>query len=237
MVLLGNRWMEPKIFEELSKWYWCGVFGELYGGAVETRIANDLEELAIWIGLGEADPTEDQQTELPRTIIDASFQPSRLDTLRTRNSAAYKGLNVLVLRQGAKDFFWKGAVDELEKDGIDLDIHHIFPKDWCEKAGYPPSVYNAVVNKTPISYKANRMIGAKAPSQYLSQIQNHQQVGLSDADMNDILQGHFIPADAMREDDFDTFYKTRKRSLLRLVESVMDKAAETEDEELEAAQI
>ncbi|MFC6199387.1 GmrSD restriction endonuclease domain-containing protein [Ponticaulis profundi] len=236
MVLLGNRWMEPKIFEKLSKWFWCGVFGELYGGAVETRIANDLEELMIWIGLGEADPTEEQKTDLPRTIIDASFQPSRLDTLRTRNSAAYKGLNVLVLRQGAKDFFWKGTVDELEKDGIALDIHHIFPRDWCEKAGYPPSVYNAVVNKTPISFKVNRMIGAKAPSQYLNQIQNHEQVGLSDDGMDEILAGHFIDPATMRADDFDAFYKARRRALLKLVEGVMDKAAETEDDDLETSE-
>jgi len=35
------------------------------------------------------------------------------------------------------------------------------------------------VNKTPISYKANRMIGGKAPSKYLQQIQTHPQVQIS----------------------------------------------------------
>ena len=28
----------------LARWYWCGVFGELYGGATETRFARDLPE-------------------------------------------------------------------------------------------------------------------------------------------------------------------------------------------------
>jgi hypothetical protein len=43
MTSLGNRWHEPKIYAKLSQWFWCGVLGELYGGAVETRIANDFE--------------------------------------------------------------------------------------------------------------------------------------------------------------------------------------------------
>ncbi len=47
---LKERWLEPMIYDKLSQWFWCGVLGELYGGAVETRIANDLEELLGWIG-------------------------------------------------------------------------------------------------------------------------------------------------------------------------------------------
>ena len=152
----------------------------------------------------------------------------------SKNSAAYKGLNVLVLREGAKDFFWKGTVDELDKDGIALDIHHIFPRDWCEKSGIQPSVYNSVVNKTPISYKANRTIGGKAPSLYLKQIQDHEQVGLSGYEMDKILNGHLIDPDCLRSDDFDAFYKARKAALLNLIESVMDKTADTEDIDQEA---
>ncbi len=29
---------------KLSKWYWCGVFGELYGSANETRYASDIKD-------------------------------------------------------------------------------------------------------------------------------------------------------------------------------------------------
>jgi hypothetical protein len=46
---LKERWLEPKIYDRLARWYWSGVLGELYGGAVETRIANDLEDLIGWI--------------------------------------------------------------------------------------------------------------------------------------------------------------------------------------------
>jgi hypothetical protein len=43
------------------------------------------------------------------------------------------------------------------------DVHHIFPQDWCERKTIPRARYNAIVNKTPISYKANRMIDGVAP--------------------------------------------------------------------------
>jgi len=42
---LGQDWLTHPVHEKLARWFWCGVLGELYGGAVETRIANDFEEL------------------------------------------------------------------------------------------------------------------------------------------------------------------------------------------------
>ncbi|MBF0471414.1 MAG: hypothetical protein HQL48_08570, partial [Gammaproteobacteria bacterium] len=212
---LNERWLEPKIYEKLSQWYWCGVLGELYGGAVETRIANDLLEMLDWI--------EKDGSDTPRTILEAVFQPGRLHTLSSRLSAAYKGLNTLVLREGAKDFFWKATIQELDQQEIALDIHHIFPKAWCEERNIKPAVFNAIINKTPISYKANRMIGRKAPSDYLQAIQNHKQVGIGDSQMDAILSSHRIDTTAMRSDDFDQFYQQRKSSLLDIIELAMGK--------------
>lgn len=220
--VLKERWLEPQVYDKLCQWFWCGVFGELYGGAVETRIANDFEELLAWI---------EGKGEQPRTIYDAAFQPGRLLTLRSRLSAAYKGLNTLVLRDGAKDFFWKATVQELDHEEVALDIHHIFPKDWCETRKIKPDVFNSIINKTPISYKANRMIGKKAPSVYLAAIQEHKQVKLGDEGMNDILASHRIDPGPMRNDDFNAFFEKRKESLLQIVENAMGKAVEREVEE------
>ena len=107
---LRERWLEPRIYQKLSHWYWSGVLGELYGSAIETRIANDVEDLLQWI---------DSDDAIPRTIADAAFSPDRLDTMTSRLSAAYKGLNVLVLREGAQDFFWKAKIQELDDEEWD----------------------------------------------------------------------------------------------------------------------
>lgn len=172
MAFLGDRWLEPKIYDKIARWFWCGILGELYGGAGETHITLDIQELIDWIEGGKEEPS---------TVMDANFQPTRLGTLRSRNSAAYKGINVLVQREGAQDFFWKVAIrdlDETDWEERKLDIHHIFPRNWCDKNDIPPSRHNSILNKTPTSFKANRMIGGKAPSEYLVQLQKHDSVQL-----------------------------------------------------------
>ncbi|MDY0149411.1 MAG: DUF262 domain-containing protein [Kiritimatiellia bacterium] len=211
---LGNRWMEPRIYEKLARWFWCGVLGELYGGAVETRVALDYEQLLNWF---EADD------KVPRTVFDASFQADRFSTLRSRNSAAYKGINVLVLREGAQDWFWKAGIQELDANEVSLDIHHIFPRKWCIDKSIPKGQYDSILNKTPLSYKANRKIGGNAPSQYLENIQGATQVQLNNDDMNALLASHAIDPQILRSDDFDAFIADRRTRLGKLIESAMGK--------------
>ena len=232
MVHLGERWLEPIIRQKIARWYWSGVLGELYGGAIETRMALDLQNLLAWID----DPTASE----PVTVVAAGFQPSRLDTLRTRTSAAYRGIYVLLQRQGSKDFFWKVRMVDLDRDECKIDIHHIFPRDWCETQKIAPKIFNSIINKTPISYKANRKIGGKAPSKYLEQIRSDAQVQITEAEQDEILKSHLIAPERLRADDFAGFFAARKAALLEVISSVMGKAilpvggdapAEDEDDE------
>ena len=223
MIHLGERWLEPVIKDKLTRWFWSGVFGELYGGSTETRIALDVQDLLSW--LLQPDAHE------PTTVIAAGFQPSRLDTLRTRTSAAYRGIYTLLQREGSKDFFWKARMLDLDAGEYNIDIHHIFPRAWCSAHGISPRVYNAIVNKTPISYKANRMIGGKAPSAYQAQLRDHPNVQISLEQQHDILKSHLIDAEALEQDDFDSFYQRRKERLMLLIEQAMGKSAITTAED------
>ena len=63
----------------LVLWYWCGVFGELYGGANETRYVNDVVGVMNWI---------ENNGNVPKTIQESYFNPTRLLTLQSRQSAA-----------------------------------------------------------------------------------------------------------------------------------------------------
>ena len=215
LALIKERWLEPKINDKLSRWYWCGVLGELYGGAVESRMANDVAELLEWFA---------DDSKLPRTVSDANFSPDRLDKLQSRLSAAYKGINMLVLREGAKDFFWKAEIKELDQEDIALDIHHIFPQDWCEKHGIKRDTYNSIVNKTPISYKANRKIGGHAPSVYLRKLQEEKTVQLSDEDMDALVASHGISATTLRNDDFEAHYQELKFAFFGLIGKAMGRS-------------
>lgn len=87
----------------------------------------------------------------------------------------------------------------------------------------PARRFNAVVNKTPISAKANRSIGGKAPSVYLEDIQGNRKVALNSDRMNAILNTHLINPSHVRANDFDAFYEARKEALLNLIAREMGK--------------
>ncbi len=211
MTKLRERCEHDGVRTKLLQWYWCGVFGELYGSAVESRFARDLPEVLAWIDNGPE----------PTTIRDANFFPARLLTLRTRNSAAYKGVHALLLRDGALDFRSGDPIESQLYFDESVDIHHIFPKDWCVRQGIQPKHYDSIVNKTPLSAKTNRTVGNKAPSAYLNLLQ--QQAGIGETRMDEILESHNIYPLAARLDDFDEFFRLREAELLRRIEEAMGK--------------
>lgn len=206
---------------KLTRWYWCGVFGELYGGAIETRFAKDLPEVLRWMDGGEE----------PDTIRDASFASSRLLSLRTRNSAAYKGLYALLIRDGGDDFRTGVPIDEAKYFDERIDIHHIFPQDWCSKQGLDIKRYDSIVNKTPLSARTNRMIGGNAPSVYVPRIT--RQSGVDATKMDSMLTSHVIDPAWLRADDFDKFFTTRASALLDRIEGAMGKPVNREAIDME----
>jgi hypothetical protein len=222
---IGDRWLEPQVQDKLARWYWCGVFGELYGSASETRIALDFQQLMKWV--------VDDAAPLPATVAAAGFQSSRLETMRSRTSAAYRGLYVLLQQQGAQDFFWKARMLDLDRKEKGIDIHHIFPRKWCGSQPTPISfrLYDSIINKTAISYKANRTIGGSAPSVYLQQLASNKAVQLATSHMDSILHTHCIEPALLRADDFHGFFRERKAALLALVERAMGKQAVVSSEE------
>lgn len=211
MATLGDRADNEGVRSKLVRWYWCGVLGELYGSAVETRFAKDLPEVLTWIDGGPE----------PDTIRDANFTPARLLTLQTRNSAAYKGLSALLLREGAKDFRTGNAIEDSIYFDDKVDIHHIFPQAWCAARKIDRRRYNSIINKTPLDAKTNRIIGGNAPSVYLARLQRSAEV--DEARMNAILRSHLITPEALRNDDFDAFFAVREKALLERIEQAMGK--------------
>ncbi|MGH7134866.1 MAG: GmrSD restriction endonuclease domain-containing protein, partial [Pirellulales bacterium] len=154
---IGDAWEHEANRANLVCWYWNGVFGELYGSAVETRIARDFVEVPAWLKGGPE----------PSTVSETMFRADRLKTMRMRISAAYKGVNALLMKEGAQDFRSGQKFDHTVFFGENVDIHHIFPQAWCKKEKISPHVYDSIINKTPLSYKTNRIIGGVSPSEYL----------------------------------------------------------------------
>jgi hypothetical protein len=196
---------------KIARWFWCGVMGELYGGTTETRFSRDLPDVVEWVRGGPE----------PRTVTEAVFSPARLLTLRTRNSAAYKGIYALILSAGAAD--WRTGEQATIQAYFDnaIDIHHIFPKSWSQKKGIAARRYDSIVNKTPLAARTNRVIGSRPPSDYLERIANGAGIIAVTLDQN--VATHIVDPTCLRADDFDGFFEARSRAILRRIEQVMGK--------------
>jgi hypothetical protein len=214
---IGDSWEHDTIRALLIQWYWNGVFGELYGSSVETRIARDFIEVPTWLRGGHP----------PSTVSETVFRSDRLKTMRMRLSAAYKGVNALLMREGAQDFRSGQRFDHTIFFGENVDIHHIFPQDWCKKQGIPASIYDSIINKTPLSYRTNRIIGGVAPSEYIAKLQKGSDAvpPLERDKLNGFLASHLLDPGLLRADDFNSFMLDRQARLLTLIERATGKLA------------
>lgn len=214
---IGDAWEHEANRAKLVRWYWNGVFGELYGSAVDTRIARDFMEVPVWLRDGPE----------PSTVSETMFRADRLKTMRMRLSAAYKGVNALLMREGAQDFRSGQNFDHTVFFGENVDIHHIFPQDWCKKQKIKSDDYDSIINKTPLSYRTNRIIGGVAPSEYLAKLEKGDKTTppIERERLNTYLSSHLIDPTLIRTDNFDTFMADRQKRLLALIEQATGKVA------------
>ena len=158
---IGDAWEHEANRAMLVRWYWNGVFGELYGSAVDTRIARDFMEVPVWLKGGPE----------PSTVSETMFRADRLKTMRMRLSAAYKGVNALLMKEGAQDFRSGQKFDQRFSLARMLTSITSSRKTGARRQKIKPDVYDSIINKTPLSYRTNRIIGGSAPSEYLARLQ------------------------------------------------------------------
>lgn len=212
---IGDKADHAGHLAKIARWFWCGIFGELYGGGFESRFAKDIVEVPAWLDGGPE----------PSTVKEGVFRANRLLTMRTRQSAAYKGIHALLMREGAKDFRSGQGYNLTVFFDEGVDIHHIFPEAWCKEQNIDVKVYDTVINKTPLSYRTNRIIGGTAPSKYLAKLElgrknadgQIENPPIAPAALDGYLGSHCISPALLRADDFESFMKERRKSLLTII--------------------
>ena len=199
---------------KIERWFWSVTLGEVYGSATDTLLARHVPELVGWIR---------KSGPAPDMLSNVIFQQERLRSLRGRQSAAYKAIHVLLMGYdlGCRDFITGKTTGVMTFFNDRIDVHHIFPRAWCNKNGISDSVFNSVVNKTPLSAATNRFIGGDAPSSYLKRIE--RKYGLSSEALDAILRTHLIESEHLRNDDFEAFFNARIEALSGIVSKAMGK--------------
>lgn len=147
--------------ENLKRWFWCAVFGQVYEKAPNSQSAKDVIELLIWLEGGGP----------PETINTMSFDPKVLRDVTPRQRAVYRGVICLIVG-GARDFHTQATITGRLMIEQGIDDHHVFPSNYLEtKKGIKSSrLRDCVLNRTLIDRTTNQTISARAPSDYLSEI-------------------------------------------------------------------
>lgn len=210
--ILGKSAQTTAAKQKLAQWFWCVTLGELYGSSTESRLAKDVPQLVDWVR---------DDSARPLSLDEALFHQDRLRTLRSRLSAAYKGLHALLMRHGCRDFITGRGVELMTFFNDRIDIHHVFPQKWCLGQGIKPAVFNSIVNKSPLFKLSNITISGSAPSAYLKKIEEEQ--GISASVLDDILRSHLIDPTHLRNDDFNAFMAARTTALTELIADAMGK--------------
>lgn len=205
--LLDKEFENSSVKDKIKQWFWCGVFGELYGGANETRYALDVKQVYDWIK---------GKDELPKTINDCNFNTMRLLGLQTKNSAAYKGIMALILSNRAYD--WINGMEMGVQTYLDerSDVHHIFPQEYCINMNYDKKKWNSIINKTPLFFSTNRYIGGTSPNDYMNKIVRNKDI--SKEDLKYYISSHMINADLLDNNNFEDFIIDRAIKILNGIE-------------------
>lgn len=219
-VLIGETIDNHGVTEKISQWYWCGVLGELYGSTSETRLARDVEQVPLW-----ATAPADRAGTIspPETISRAGFFESRLLSMKTRNSAAYRGVYALLMSEGCIDWRQDIRMEHATYEQLQVDIHHIFPRAWCEKSGIDPVMRESIVNKTPLGKKTNILLSGDSPAVYIKRLET---AGFPPHEVDRIISTHKIDPKYLRAADFDSFFEARREELIQLIEKAMGKPAQ-----------
>lgn len=208
----------PDAADRLNRWFWCGVFGELYGSHAPTiRIGLDVTEVTPWVR-GDTD-------ELPRTVADARFHESRLRSA-SPDSGVYRGLYSLLMARGARD--WRTAEPFTAESVSQLQprFRQVFPPEFLAATGAleaDPQLALSVLNRTPMGRRTDVVIEHNEPKRYLPRLQSKSL--LEDDEFDAMLEGHEIDPDLLLASDWEGFIADRRQRFVGMIEYAMDRAA------------
>ncbi|MGP6173358.1 GmrSD restriction endonuclease domain-containing protein [Corynebacterium sp. A21] len=203
-------------WDRLHRWFWSGVFGELYGSAaVITRMGYDVDQVSRWVGAG-----TDEVVDEPKTVRDAEFTESRLLSVN-QSSGVWQGIYALLMARGARDWRTAQPFDRWTFKDLDTGFHPIFPRGWCEDRGVDLILADSVLNRTPMGRRTQVMLDGAAPGRYLNRVQEKSL--MDDVEFDIVLAGHDLDPALLHASDAEAFFADRRSRLLGVIEYAIGK--------------
>lgn len=198
---------------KLKQWFWCVVYSNYYGIGTDNALATDVPAVIRWLLNSDKQPRSVSETDVLQRKI-------ALTSKRT-SSLIHNAIATSIMRSNAIDFGTGEPIVVHHYTDEGYDIHHIFPLKWCKENNIPLDQAESIVNKTPMSMRTNRQIGGRSPSEYLSAIEQRSKISVPILDS--YIRSHGIDPDALRRNDFQTFFEKRLEYLSSLVSNDIGK--------------
>lgn len=163
---LRSKKLSPELIESLvKKWFVFSILTSRYSGSFESNFDVDIKRI-------DYNPNEYIKNVIEAELSDAywnSVLPQQMDT-SVASSPEFNVFLASQVKMGDKGFLSKDIkVEDLIK--LKGDVHHIFPKDYLKKNGYPNrSQYNQIANYVMAQSEINIAIGNKSPALYFKEI-------------------------------------------------------------------
>jgi hypothetical protein len=201
---------EGEIRSILRKYIWRSFFTERYDRTTNSRAFADYKELLSLISTGDGAPEIFDEVQYPIAAIEdikTSGWPYRKDRLA-------RAILAVGLKSGGFDFA-DGAPASYENLQA-REYHHVFPQAWLKEKGYKDYQINKALNCALISWRTNRNISAKTPSDYVSERMEASSLGQPEVERR--LDSHLIPVLELMDNNYDEFLNQRAKLMRRVAE-------------------
>lgn len=221
---INEKQRDLSVQAKIKKWFWNVVYSNAYALGQDVAMSTDVPDVLQWVNGSELEP---------KTIARALLHEQYI--MQKGYGSIHDGIATAIIRNKAIDFATGNTIADHQYADGQFDIHHIFPRKWCNDNGIPKDQMDSIINKTPLSFKTNRCIGSNSPSVYLKIIE--RECGMSEMTMNFYLETHGINPEYLRNDDFDGFYLDRLQKLIEWVENDTEKRVSRGVENIEVVNL
>ena len=191
---------------QIRKAIWRASFTDRYFKTATTRAFADYKAIKNLIdnpgSTALPDLFDEKQNPLPKTeeLLWAGW-PGRKDRLG-------RAVIAVSLYNGGLDF--ADGAEATAKNVRSREYHHIYPRSLIENK-FPGYQVNSALNCALISWKTNRKIAAKKPSQYIDE--RAEDAKATKEQVKQRLESHLVPYDELMKDDFNAFLEARANNI------------------------
>ncbi len=169
--------------KNIIAFFWIKLFSGKYNSHQSESAKDHCREIHRWLILKDKTVKDGLKMELNDKVLNVpEFADKKLLTTQTCIKSVEDNIFMFMRSYKSKFYDWDSSSTVLDISD-ETEIHHIIPlftgitkmRELTKTLRKDPkNILNATMNKTPVSKKCNRDIGAKSPHQYINDVRTTQ---------------------------------------------------------------